>query len=346
MTDNLNCEPIPFVTVIIAAYNHEKHVGEAVMSVLNQSQPAIEVIVIDDGSSDKTPDVVSTLNDPRLKLIRLKENRAFHPRNIGIENAKGKYVAFQNSDDVWAPGKLEAQIKHMEAHETCVACFTGVETIDKSGNKAGKNWAEGLFTIENRSSATWLRHFFFHGNCLAIPSALVRKDALIQVGSFRPSLIQLSDFDLWIRLATIGELYLVQETLTKIRIVKGQNLSQPSQRTKRCADIEHAEVLTRYLEHATLNRFGEIFPEWGQHREAGAQKAALALYNLGKGGGRALFADRTIAAILENQSEREQALTAYGSDFIYRFLEHRGKIEFRCPRPSFMQKLKSKILYG
>lgn len=342
MTEN---KTLPLVTVVIASYNHEKYVAQAVMSALSQSETAIEVIVVDDGSSDTTPEVVATLDDSRIRLIRLKKNRVFHPRNIGIKNAQGKYVAFQNSDDVWSHEKLDAQIKYLEAHEDCVACFSGVEIIDGYGNKAPDTWAKDSFTTKNRSSPEWLRQFFFHGNCLCISSAIVSKKALVQAGNFRPSLIQLSDLDLWIRLAIIGNLYVIEEPLTKMRIVKGQNLSRPSQATRRRSHVEFSEVLTRYLDPTFLERFEEVFPEWSKCQEKGAQKAALALHNLGKRGGRTLFADRTISSILDNQSERDHALAVHGSDIMHRFLENRAKIILRWKHATFFKRLKRRLYY-
>ena len=97
----------PLVSVIIASYNHQDFVKEAVESVLNQGVKDIEVIVVDDGSSDNTPLVIRSIYDPRVRFIELKENRRQHTRNLALSLAKGKYIAFQNSDDVWKSGKLQ-----------------------------------------------------------------------------------------------------------------------------------------------------------------------------------------------------------------------------------------------
>ena len=90
----------PLISIILPSYNHANFVADAVDSVLNQTVRNIELIVVDDGSSDGTPDIVEKIHDPRLQLIRLKHNRLRHPRNLGLDLAKGQYIAFQNSDDV------------------------------------------------------------------------------------------------------------------------------------------------------------------------------------------------------------------------------------------------------
>ena len=72
--------------------------------MLDQSVHELELIVVDDGSSDSTPDVVAAIQDPRLKLIRLTDNRAVHARNMALSIVRGRYIAFQNSDDLWQPG--------------------------------------------------------------------------------------------------------------------------------------------------------------------------------------------------------------------------------------------------
>ena len=81
-----------------------------------------------------------------------------------------------------------------------------------------------IFTTANRTAVSWLQHFFDVGNCLPLPSAIARRSDLIQLGAFRASLVQLGDFDLWIRLAALGEFFVLPEQLTKIRIIEGTNL--------------------------------------------------------------------------------------------------------------------------
>jgi glycosyltransferase involved in cell wall biosynthesis len=316
------------VSVIIASYNHEEFVERAVTSVLDQSVKSLEVIVVDDGSTDGTADVVESIFDKRVKLIRGRTNRLLHPRNTALAQAKGRYIAFQNSDDVWMPTKLENQLECIESNLNLTACFTGVELIDGHGRIAEGTWADNLFATQNQSSHSWLNHFFLKGNCLPIPSAITRRKDLLGIGGFRQSLVQLSDFDLWVRLAARGDFYIVPDRLTGIRIVGNQNYSAPSQPASFRSGWEYATVLERFTENELLQQYSGIFPELLPYSTNGAKKIALAVFALELAAKKHcfywLFADRTIASVLDNPIELAEATEVHGADFIHRFLEERG----------------------
>lgn len=312
----------------MAAYNHQPFVASAVSTVLDQTFGDLELIVVDDGSSDGTPDVVASINDSRIRLIRLPANRAVHPRNLALTHARGRYIAFQNSDDEWQPTKLALQVRAMEGTSTLSACFTAGELIDEAGQPATGTWADGLFTTEERLQAGWLRHFFDIGNCLLLPSAVVRRAQLVAIGGFRASLVQLGDFDLWIRLAALGQFRLLPEALTRMRVVANANLSAPNPCTMRRSQLEHAVVLERYLEKPLLAMFDKIFGDVSKASSTGGRKIALAQRALGRGSAGASFADRAIAGVLEDPLERADAVAEHGTGFIHEFLARRGDPAF------------------
>ena len=319
----------PAVSVIMAAYNHQSFVGKAVSTVLDQTYGDLELIVVDDGSSDATPDVVAAIKDARIKLIRLTTNRAVHPRNLALTHARGRYIAFQNSDDEWQPTKLAMQIHAMEKDLNLSACFTAVTLIDETGQPATETWADRLFTTEERSQASWFRHFFEHGNCVPLPSAVVRRVQITAIGGFRASLVQLGDFDLWIQLAALGRFRLLPEALTCLRIVANTNFSAPNPASIRRSQFEHSVVLERYLEKPLISMFDEVFGDISKAKSDGARKVAIAQRALEKYGSvGALFADRAIAAILENPFERADAVAEHGNDFIQEFIARRGRWAF------------------
>ena len=318
----------PAVSVVMASYNHESFVATAVSTVLDQTFGDLELIVVDDGSSDGTPDVVASVKDPRLKLIRLPANRAVHPRNLALEHARGRYIAFQNSDDEWLPTKLALQVRAMEKDSSLSACFTAEELIDGAGQPAAGTWAEGVFATGDRSQARWLRHFFDVGNCLLLPSAIVRRAQLASIGGFRASLVQLGDLDLWIRLAALGQFRLLPEALTRMRIVANANLSAPGPVSSRRSQLELAVVWERYLEKPLLDMFDQVFGDISNARSVGGRKVALAHRALGYGSAGASFADRTIAGVLESPHERADAVAEHGNGFIHEFLARRGRWAF------------------
>ena len=310
-------ENTPLVSVIMASYNHAPYVGEAVATVLQQTAGDLELIVVDDASTDGTADVVAGFDDPRVKLIRQQQNRAVHPRNLALGMARGSYLAIQNSDDAWAPDKLARQLEYLHSNPGCVACFSGVELVDESGNRARGTWAENVYTTQNRSSAQWLRHFFFHGTNLPLTSVLMRTDVLAELGGFRASLIGVSDYDLWVRLAARGELHIIDAPLTRVRILKGQNLGRPNNFAHiNRSRIEIAHVLRRYAEPLLLERFAEIFPEWSDLQSEGGRKVQLALAALDHWSPGALFADMMFTEVLDDPEQRAEAVGELGAEFI------------------------------
>lgn len=321
---------LPLVSVIIASYNHAAYVTTAVTSVLEQDLGDIEVIVIDDGSDDGTPDLVEQIKDPRLSLVRLDQNRRVHPRNLGLRLSRGRYVAFQNSDDEWVPGKLNAQIKLMEKQRNIVACFTAIEIIGGDGKPLTGSFADGQFTTENRDNAAWLRRFFDVGNCLCLPSAVVRRSDINAIGRFRPSLIQLSDLDLWVRLAAIGGFHILNSPLTRMRIIPDMNLSRPAPANIRRIQIEYGEVLWRYTENPVRNQvsraFRDVIPK--QARSLPTQLAGLALHALRLGDSiHRMFADRLLSHLLDDNDVRDEVITIYGTQIVHEFIKRRGELE-------------------
>ena len=318
------------ISIIIASYNHEVFVKQAVESVLNQSHQDIQVIVVDDGSTDKTPNVVKQIKDKRLKIIELKENRRFHPRNIGLKSAKGQYIAFQNSDDVWDKSKLEKQLEYLEQHPKVGAVFTQVKLIDKNGNVLQNTWANNLFDTANKSRIEWLRRFLTKGNSLCISSALVRKDVLDRVGTFNESLVQLSDFDMWVRIAAVSEIYILADELTMMRIVKGKNFSAPSTQSINRASIELLQVLSRFSQEPIISQMGKIIP--------GKLKSFIPSKTIQQGrliqkcwqiGGpvHLLFATQLGNELLTDPHNRQILTTFFGTSFIQNYILMKSKIK-------------------
>ena len=124
----------PTVSVVIASYNHEKYVAETIESVLNQTFQDFEIIITDDGSSDKTVEMIKQFSDPRINLFVFEKNKgACSALNNSIINSKGKYIACLNSDDSWELNKLEKQVKFLDENPDIGAVFTNAKIIDENG---------------------------------------------------------------------------------------------------------------------------------------------------------------------------------------------------------------------
>lgn len=320
----------PLISVVIAAYNHEKFVRLAVESVLHQTYANVEVIVVDDGSSDRTLAVIRQITDRRIKIIALKENRKFSPRNIGLRHCHGQYVAFQNSDDVWITDKLQKQLNYLEANQKVGVVFTAVKLIDPQGRLLKHSWASNIFALENKNRQAWLRHFLTHGNCFCISSALIRRSVLDRVGGFNESLVQLADFDLWVRVAAVAEIFVLPEQLTLMRIIEGKNFSTPTPLSTNRSAVEYMQVLERFAEEPILSQLRQIIP--------GKVRSLIPLKVIQQGrliqkcweiGSPAhlLFATQLANRLLANTTHRLVLTNFFGTAFIQNYILLKGKVK-------------------
>ena len=186
---------MPNVSVIIPAYNQGHYLGQAIRSVLDQTYPHFEVIVVDDGSTDSTREVVHSFTDARIRYV-YQENRGLSAaRNTGIRSASSPYVSFLDSDDLFLPDKLQLLVAESESEPGCGLIAGQAIPIDEQGNTIGKAFVEGL----PADSADLLL-----GNPLHVGSVLVSRLWQDRVGFFDEDLRSYEDWDLWLRLARAG----------------------------------------------------------------------------------------------------------------------------------------------
>ncbi len=237
------------ISVVIPAYNHEKFIGAAVDSVLQQSWQDLELLVIDDGSTDRTADVVKSYDDPRLSCFYQDNQDAFNTINRGLGMAKGEYIAILNSDDVYTTDRLErmvAQQKKTGAH--CL--FSDVTPIDDEGREfddPGFGW--NVWHQKNRdfyNQCGDLYTAFLKGNFMVTTSNLfMTAEAVKRVGKFC-SLRYLHDYDFIFRMMLAypdGVVYLQDEKLLYYRIHGGNTLGEAAIKGRE----QDKEVIRRYM---------------------------------------------------------------------------------------------------
>lgn len=225
----------PLVSVLLPCYNHEKYVARAIESVLNQTYKNIEFIVGDDGSTDKTPEIMKKYSKYFDREIYLEENTGGGYMKEIERSATGKYIALMHSDDFWEPEKLALQVAYMEEHEECGACLSWSMYVDDSFEEQ-RDW---IFVKTNRSSEEWMRFFWEQGNALCNPSSLIRRDLNI-VNGMNPYW-QLPDFFKWIEVVQHREIYVIPKVLVKMGWRMGgasQNTSADTLTNQRRAAIE------------------------------------------------------------------------------------------------------------
>ena len=200
------------VSVIIPTFNRSNLISRAIKSVLNQTFKDFELIVVDDGSTDNTEELVQSFHDTRIIYIKQKNQGPASARNTGILKSRGEYIAFLDSDDEWVPSKLKNQIKLFQNSRMKNLGFVGGKTlgINLQGKfvKITKAYQKGCILKEclNRE----LKPPFINSN-----TAMIRKSVLNEVGHFDENLIYNEDTDLWIRIAKKYNFDMVNEVISK-----------------------------------------------------------------------------------------------------------------------------------
>ncbi len=198
------------ISVVLPTFNREKLIARSISSILNQTYKNFELIVVDDGSTDNTEQVVRAIHDPRIIYIKNEHRGGAAARNTGIQAARGAYIAFQDSDDEWFPSKLEKQLDvFMSAANTIGVVYTGFWKLMKDGKKV-------YFPPENiKQKEGDLYAELLWGNFITNQAAMVRKECFERVGGYDESLPGMHEWDLWLRMATRYEFAYIAEPLVQ-----------------------------------------------------------------------------------------------------------------------------------
>jgi glycosyltransferase involved in cell wall biosynthesis len=203
----------PRVSVVVPTYNTEHFVGAAVRSVLDAGEPDVEVLVVDDGSTDGSLEAARAINDPRVIVIPIAASGGpARPRNVGIARARAPYVSLLDSDDLLKPGRLSASVDALERCPQACFAFGNFERMDIDGNvfetsctyafpvfrglrsePAGEDW--------RLISQAELSRGLLYENFIGTGGVVMRKQLLAKLGPFDESIVYGEDLDLWFRLA-------------------------------------------------------------------------------------------------------------------------------------------------
>lgn len=211
------------VSIVLSTYNRARTIKEAVDSILRQTYTDFELIIVDDGSTDDTLELLHSYEDARIRLFPFRENQYYCiAANFGIRQARGEYVAFATSDDLWEPEKLRLQIDYLEKRAECGACFTISDVINETGEKTDEEFRmlSGLLLRNYHTRKEWIQRFIFEGNCLCHPSAVVRKTVLDDVGDYNLLFCQSADMDLWLRIIRKYQIHVINKKLVCYRCYK------------------------------------------------------------------------------------------------------------------------------
>jgi len=239
-------ENIPIVSVLMPVYNGGKYIGAAINSILKQTYTAFEFVIVNDGSTDNTLEVISTFKDPRIFIINHNENKGIAAAlNTGLVNARGRYIVRFDADDICSPERIKIQFNFLDSHCDYVLTGSDAEYISESG--------EHLFNFKciGHSNEQILKKVHLH--CPFIHSSVMfRKDAVLMAGGYSLYAHNFEDYFLWIRLNKYGKFHNISQPLIKVRF-------NPSSATM---DEKRRGRLFRKMKHDIIRR-GSITKEEG-----------------------------------------------------------------------------------
>ena len=197
------------VSVIIPTYNREKTILRAVESVLNQTYTDLEVVIIDDGSTDGTADIVNGIEDERIKYVVLEENGGpSNARNVGVQMAEGEWIAFQDSDDCWHNDKLEKQMEYAKKNPRYSLVYCMSMNCFQDGRKLAAPVEPLPDVMEGRMVRTLLKR-----NVVDTPTMFMKRECFLDVGGFDVTYNALEDWEFMTRFARAYEIGYVPEIL-------------------------------------------------------------------------------------------------------------------------------------
>lgn len=212
--------PPSLVSIVMPSYNRADLLPDTIESILSQDFEDFELLIVDDGSTDNTPEVIKRIQeqDPRLCYLQLPENRGIgYAREVGRKEAVGKYHALADSDDIWLPGKLRYQVEIMEKYPEIdilfgdfwnVSHITGEERGGFADTQAGmrhvkvRSINEDLFLVEGGVETGILR-----ANFIAVPTMVIRANVFAKLGGFDPALKMIQDLEFAWRASVLGARY-------------------------------------------------------------------------------------------------------------------------------------------
>lgn len=205
----------PKISVLMPVYNAENYLLQAVESICSQSYKDFEFIIIDDGSSDGSLEILRKFseNDNRIKLHSRPNKGLISTLNEGLSYCKGEYIARMDADDISLPNRLGAQVEYMQNHPDCVAVGSGVLLIDPEGEVLCSYPL--LLTHQEIDNANLS---LIGGSAIVHPSVMFRSSIIVGIGGYRGKYLHAEDIDLFLRLAEVGEIANINNNLLKYRM--------------------------------------------------------------------------------------------------------------------------------
>ncbi len=223
------------VSVIIPTYQTGRFIAQAIDSVLNQTFPVSEIIVVDDGSTDQTESILRGYGD-RIQVIRQMNQGPSAARNTGIRAAQGEFVAFLDADDYWSPDKLQKECSVIQSDPQLGLVFCDCVFFDNQGQ-----WKKTSFQMAKPAKG-WVYQDLFIQNFIPTIAVVARRICLAEIGWFDETFRCAEDYDYWIRLSKKWKIDYVEEPLTYYRIHENQTSGNSRQLWTSVVKIKNREI--------------------------------------------------------------------------------------------------------
>ena len=269
----------PLVSIVTPTFNRADYLRVAIDSVLAQTYADFEHLIVDDGSTDDTAGVVDSYDDERIRYFRQENQGQSVARNLGIENSRGEFICFLDSDNAWLPDKLRQQLEAFESHPEAGVIYGDTISIDAEGNELSRR--------NMRRHGGWITEALLGDNFVSMNTTMTRSELLRRVGGFEPADRYAEDYGLWLRVSLQAPFFYIPECWAYYRIMENQISSDKLTRLDANESLihsfihEHADQLDARQVREALSRFYE---RKGRHEASGGRRwMALA------SGGRALL---------------------------------------------------------
>jgi len=201
---------MPRVSVIIPTYNRAKYISEAIGSIMSQTYNDYEIIVVDDGSTDNTKEVLKKYKE-KIKYVCQKNQGSAAARNRGVKESRGEFIAFVDSDDLLMPRCFELQVQALEKNPQAAFAYGKSGLVDEGGRCIKK-----IFSTKKRRSGNIFEDLLF-GSCIRTDTAMFRKACFNDIGGYDKSLLRAQDWDMYLRMCKKYEVVFIDEVVAQYR---------------------------------------------------------------------------------------------------------------------------------
>lgn len=249
----------PRITVAMTMYNSSRYLRECIDSILSQTMTDFELLIVDDGSTDDSCEIIESYSDSRIRLIK-RHHDFVSSLNTLLSESRGEYIARMDSDDIMQKERLQIESDYLDSHKEVSAVCSCAIGIDPSGKATGKlGHTKDLTQITLRMMA--------EGNCVCNPSAMLRKETMVKKGlRYNPRYCYAEDYRFWVDLLLAGgRIDLIPENLIKYRRSCGQVTQRHWKKMKACADSIRDDLMDKLIELANPG-YVQPVPENKGHR--------------------------------------------------------------------------------